>query len=546
MSLEDINDLPDSPSAGQSGHRQSHAKIHSGLKSVKKRMEGIPYAELDPTGVNDSTTALNTLLSAQNVYGFKNVVLTPGTYKISGTIEIDIVKTGLFAPYGGVILNASSMGTPSTPTPAIRITASAAIPNNGAPSGVKFGGFQLIGPGKTIANSIGIEYGVVGVTEEDGRGGGQVRSVNVQDYRIESFGTGERYISAAYCLNHTNASIGRCGVGVHAPTGMFNGGERISYELSTIHGCDTAILNEGANTRFHVVNSSLDYNKRIYEGANGGLGIFSSCHLEGDMEESTIPFKISTGASLEVSNGLLVFTNSYSDALSPQAMVENLNDPVTGAAAIFRDVYMNNTRTTTDFFSVGGGNTIVQGRLVSGGVTGTFICVSETANLLLDGGMEGNPKALDKWSIVTDSTTPTDPLVGVRGNILRSVTAFRSGASSTVVQKTGTLGQAFAVACVVPIRGGAMPGFIGWLSKGAGTPTGSVSLSLRWVAIHESDAGVITIKKIAQASQSLNTTDIATVSPSTWVKFHSGRTTRRAPSWATHVAIHLDVTAMTS
>ena len=38
MALEDINDLPDSPSAGQSGHREAHGKIHSGLKSVKTEL----------------------------------------------------------------------------------------------------------------------------------------------------------------------------------------------------------------------------------------------------------------------------------------------------------------------------------------------------------------------------------------------------------------------------------------------------------------------------------------------------------------------------
>jgi hypothetical protein len=44
MALNDIDALPDNPSAGQSGHRQAHQKIHSGLKSVK--------AELDPKSVS--------------------------------------------------------------------------------------------------------------------------------------------------------------------------------------------------------------------------------------------------------------------------------------------------------------------------------------------------------------------------------------------------------------------------------------------------------------------------------------------------------------
>lgn len=47
MSLDDINDLPDNPSAGQSGHRQSHAKIHSGLKAAKTVIEDIGSASSD-------------------------------------------------------------------------------------------------------------------------------------------------------------------------------------------------------------------------------------------------------------------------------------------------------------------------------------------------------------------------------------------------------------------------------------------------------------------------------------------------------------------
>lgn len=39
MALSDINDLPDNPAAGQSGHRTAHTKIHSGLKSVKEELE---------------------------------------------------------------------------------------------------------------------------------------------------------------------------------------------------------------------------------------------------------------------------------------------------------------------------------------------------------------------------------------------------------------------------------------------------------------------------------------------------------------------------
>lgn len=51
MALDDIDDLPDNPSAGQSGHRVAHQKIHSGLKSVKKNLEGIKRSEVrfDPS-----------------------------------------------------------------------------------------------------------------------------------------------------------------------------------------------------------------------------------------------------------------------------------------------------------------------------------------------------------------------------------------------------------------------------------------------------------------------------------------------------------------
>lgn len=54
MSLDDINDLPDSPNAGQSGHRQSHAKIHSGLKSVKAELDSLDSKFATTSGVSEA------------------------------------------------------------------------------------------------------------------------------------------------------------------------------------------------------------------------------------------------------------------------------------------------------------------------------------------------------------------------------------------------------------------------------------------------------------------------------------------------------------
>lgn len=59
MALSDIDDLPDNPSAGQSGHRQAHQKLHSGLKSVKAELDGRLSRQNTVVIVGSSTTAMN-------------------------------------------------------------------------------------------------------------------------------------------------------------------------------------------------------------------------------------------------------------------------------------------------------------------------------------------------------------------------------------------------------------------------------------------------------------------------------------------------------
>ena len=62
MALNDIDALPDNPSAGQSGHRQAHQKIHSGLKSVKEELDGLGliYATQSDLTTTQSTSLLRT------------------------------------------------------------------------------------------------------------------------------------------------------------------------------------------------------------------------------------------------------------------------------------------------------------------------------------------------------------------------------------------------------------------------------------------------------------------------------------------------------
>ena len=99
MALDDIDDLPDNPASGQSGHRQAHQKIHSGLKSVKDLIDAPAEivaralgwaiatdeqwaggAKTDGTNV---ATAINAALAAANI-----VYVPEGSYTLTSSINI--------------------------------------------------------------------------------------------------------------------------------------------------------------------------------------------------------------------------------------------------------------------------------------------------------------------------------------------------------------------------------------------------------------------------------------------------------------------------
>ena len=111
MALSDINDLPDNPSAGQSGHRTAHQKIHAGLKALKN--EYVAKGELvfnaKDYGVlgdgSDESTAIAALFAAAflenpvagavggTTYRTPTIYFPAGTYSWSSNIVANLTVT---------------------------------------------------------------------------------------------------------------------------------------------------------------------------------------------------------------------------------------------------------------------------------------------------------------------------------------------------------------------------------------------------------------------------------------------------------------------
>jgi lysophospholipase L1-like esterase len=81
MALDDIDALPDNPSAGQSGHRTAHQKIHAGLKSVKAELNG----RLSEEELNDTYVMPATLVRPSTWACIGDSISTRGIPALNGT-----------------------------------------------------------------------------------------------------------------------------------------------------------------------------------------------------------------------------------------------------------------------------------------------------------------------------------------------------------------------------------------------------------------------------------------------------------------------------
>lgn len=500
---------------------------------------------VDRTGGVDATATVNAIAASIPQRQYSPIVFPPGVYRFDNTVTLDMYRTWFLAPWGGVLFDFRNM---PADRPAIHVTSSGAPSGewgNEPPLSTIIDGIRLQGPGSG-ADCIGVYLHTT-------TSGGRVANATLRNLSIRSFGDGVRFGDNAYCLTFDQVLIHRATNGMNFPAGTSNSGERLTLRDSTIYGSSVAFRIAG-DGRFHVANSSVDYNKQVVViGDSGGL-ILRDTHVEGYFATNAEPdpWFVRTGpGSILVDGGTIAASLTNTDGNSGPvklAMIDNQADPRAASPVLFDNVSMRGVRFAAGGqFSTGVGRTRV--RALTTGTSGTAgqLWTRTDDGVTVDGGAEaGNLQ--DEWFITSDTAAITaagngpNLITGANVKVETSTDIARTGTRSFKVTKTNSSGNA-AVGVAVPVARGGTNLATAYLAKHAAI-AGTVYTRFVYVAIVRAPDGVPTVRRRDQVIE--RSTALSGLTVDQWTGVSTPLNWVPAPPWATHFMIEFVLTSMTT
>lgn len=220
----------------------------------------------DPTGVADSTSAINAALAFSVATGKPGVVTIPsGTYKCTSSITVDVSMIRLVGQYATL-----SFATAASNIVAIQVTSSTSSTIfNQAPSGIE--GLVLVGP-NTGSASVAMDF--------DATAPYNIAYSTFANIAIYNFWNGLTFRDNTYLVSFSGMNIRVDGACLTDFTGLTNAGERMAFVNSTFSGAQYALICENPNSTWKFANCSFDCSLvEIY--VRGGATIScTNCHFE--------------------------------------------------------------------------------------------------------------------------------------------------------------------------------------------------------------------------------------------------------------------------
>lgn len=220
----------------------------------------------DPTGVADSTSAINAALAFSVATGKPGVVTIPsGTYKCTSTITVDVSMIRLVGQYATL-----SFATAAASIVAIQVTSlTTSTIFNQSPSGIE--GLVLVGPNTGTA-SVAIDF--------DATAPYNIAYSSFENIAIYNFYNGLTFHDNVYLVSFSGMNIRVDGGCLVDFVGLTNAGERMAFVNSTFSGATYALVCENPNSTWEFTNCSFDCAfVEIY--VRGGATIScTNCHFE--------------------------------------------------------------------------------------------------------------------------------------------------------------------------------------------------------------------------------------------------------------------------
>ncbi len=381
-------------------------------------------------------------------------------------------------------------------------------------------GLRLL-PGSASTTSPGIVFEGAATTD--------VRGVGFFGLEVSGFATGLEFRTNAFLLTFVNCHVYRCNIGISMPAGLRNYGENIKFIGGGIGTCDLAVQNSNPDGNFHLISTSIDFNRRAVEALAGGVFIVAP-HIEFNETgaRSTDPHFVTgadSSAKIIITNGHIFFHEEPAAA----SLFETRNASWGGGIHLI-SVAMMRTSTTSGYICGGTGQITISDPVVyDGGGSGSSmgaLMPSAQANKLVDGGFDQS-SVVDAFVNNTDRTSRT----------ANAGITLRVASGNLVVKRISTT-KPGTVAFDIPVEHGKL--YAMSITFGTSTSTGTIELIESFVAIRgEGTAGVPNVlRNLARGATPIAHTAINGTANYRRV-FGAGTWDRRAPAWATHYRVRL-------
>jgi len=473
----------------------------------------------DPTGVADSSTAIQNALNSIVATAKPNLLLIPsGTYKCNTGLAIDARYVSISA--NGASLNFSNLTTGT----ALNVTG-----NNV----VNLGGIRAIG------NS---NAGSVNGLRMVGAPGAQVDSVKVSDFVIQTFGTGILLGDQAYILEFNNFVIADCLTNVNS-NATTNAGSSIKFFggnlINTLGATGTLFKNNNPSADFYFYGTVFDGNGKNFDISAGSIELYG-CHIE--PADFLVTPVILTGASTRFRMvGGLVGTGAV--PTTAPAFVNCDSSAVQGAH--FHNDVLLAIQTSTGYLFEGSGaaNCISQGAISANrnSLLGNALADGSFENgAVLYGSANGTSNFADLVSILIDNGgVPANNLTtGTNLTLTFSTSYARTGTKSLRLLKSAALAQPATFGIFRELPKGNRPSARIWYKK-PGSETGTLYISMGFYKLQLDSNGVPILQRQGITLASTVTFTSAAVD---WTA--SSLFDLYAPPWASHFGISINATDM--
>jgi len=220
----------------------------------------------DPTGVANSTAAINAAIASVIATGKPGVVTIPaGTYKCTSTITVDVSRVQIIGQYATL-----NFSTASESIVAIEVTATTSdIIFNQSPSGMEK--LIIIGP-NSGTSSVAMNF--------DATAPYNIAYSAFQNIAILDFWNGLTFRDNVYLISFIGMNIRVAGACLTDFIGSTNAGERYSFVSSTFSGAQYALICENPNSTWEFANCSFDCTfVEIYVVGAATISC-TNCHFE--------------------------------------------------------------------------------------------------------------------------------------------------------------------------------------------------------------------------------------------------------------------------